>query len=137
MKIYNLTVIEKEKIKERVSNLLRKKREILFSYIHGSFLKNSFKDIDIAVYLEDKKKSLKYELYLEREIENIILCTIDIRIINNSPLSFRYNVIKNGILLFSKNEKIRCDFESLSIVEYHDFEHLIKNYRNEALGMEI
>ncbi len=137
MRTYNLTDTEKEKIINNISNLLEKREEILFSYIHGSFLENDFRDIDIAVYLNEGEKSLKYELHLEREIEDIASFPVDVRILNNAPLTFRFNVIKNGILLFSKNEKIRCDFESLSIDEYHDINYFLKIYRSEALGIKI
>ncbi|MCG2738461.1 MAG: nucleotidyltransferase domain-containing protein [Candidatus Methanoperedenaceae archaeon] len=129
--------MEKEKIKEIITDILKKKGEILFSYIHGSFLENDFRDIDIAVYLEDTKRFLKYELNLEREIEDVVGFPVDVRVLNQSPLSFRFNVIKNGILLFSNDENIRCDFESLGIVEYHDFDYQMKNYRKEAMGLEI
>jgi len=45
-----------------------------------------------------KKRQLKLELKLERELEEKIKLPIDIRILNYSPLSFRYNVIKDGNL---------------------------------------
>ncbi len=137
MVMYKLTGTEKEKIKKEISYLLKKKEEILFSYIHGSFLENDFRDIDIAIYLKDEKNALQYELKIEREIEDITDFPVDVRILNRAPLSFRFNVIKNGTLLFSRDEKIRCDFESLSIVEYHDFDFLRNIYRREALGIEI
>jgi predicted nucleotidyltransferase len=137
MRIHKSTKLEKEKIKEIITDILEKKGEILFSYIHGSFMENDFRDIDIAVYLEDTKRFLKYELNLEREIEDVVGFPVDVRVLNQSPLSFRFNVIKNGILLFSNDENIRCDFESLGIVEYHDFDYQMKNYRKEAMGLEI
>jgi predicted nucleotidyltransferase len=135
--MYTLTATEKEKIKEELSHLLKKREDIIFSYIHGSFLEGDFRDVDIAIYLKDEEKALKYELKMEREIEDIIGFPVDVRILNLAPLSFRFNVIKNGFLLFSRDEKIRCDFESLSIVEYHDFDFLRNIYRREALGIEI
>ncbi len=137
MIIHNLTLAEKEKVKEIISNILKRKDEILFSYILGSFLENGFRDIDVAVYLKDEGRFLKYELSLEREIEDAINFPVDVRILNHAPLSFRFNVIKNGLLLFSKDEKIVCDFESLSIVEYHDLDYLMNDYRSEALAIEV
>lgn len=137
MAVYELANTEKERIKEELSHLLKKREEIIFSYIHGSFLEGDFRDIDIAIYIKDGKNALKYELKLEREIEYVIGFPVDVRILNRAPLSFRFNVIKNGFLLFSRDEKIRCDFESLSIVEHHDFDFLRNVYRREALGIEI
>jgi len=87
--------------------------------------------------IKNEEKALQYEIKLERRIEDIIGFPADVRVLNHAPLSFRFNVVKNGFLLFSKNEKIRCDFESLSIVEYHDFNYLMNSYRREALGIEI
>ncbi|MFH1127768.1 MAG: nucleotidyltransferase domain-containing protein [archaeon] len=137
MTIHKSTKSEKEKVKEIITDILEKREEILFSYIHGSFIENDFRDIDIAVYLKNKKRFLKYELNLEREIEDVVGYPADVRVLNQSPLSFRFNVIKNGILLFSNDENIRCDFESLGIVEHHDFDYQMKNYRKEAMGIEI
>jgi len=135
--IYSITDTEREKIKKEISRLIERREEIIFSYIHGSFLEGDFRDVDVAVYLKDEEKALQYEIKLEREIEDIIGFPADVRVLNHAPLSFRFNVVKNGFLLFSKNEKIRCDFESLSIVEYHDFNYLMNIYRREALGIEV
>ncbi len=137
MTIHKLTKLEKEKVKEIISNILKRKDEILFSYLLGSLLENGFRDIDTAVYLKDVERFLKYELSLEREIEDAINFPVDVRIFNHAPLSFRFNVIKNGLLLFSKDENIMCDFESLSIVEYHDLDYLMNDYRSEALAIEV
>ncbi len=118
-------------------DILKNKEEIIFAYVHGSFLENDFRDIDIAVYLKPIKKYLKYELYVEREIEDIVGYPVDVRFLNNAPLSFRFNVIKNGFLLFSKNEQISSDYESLSMNEYYDFNYFMKSYRSGAFGIEI
>ena len=123
MAMHSITDTKKEKVKEKITYLLKSREEVLFSYIYGSFTEGDFRDVDIAVYLNDELESLPYELNMERRIEDAIAFPADVRILNNAPLSFRFNVIKNGFLLFSTNEKIRCDFESLSIVEYHDFDY--------------
>jgi predicted nucleotidyltransferase len=135
MTIHSITDTKKEKVKEKITYLLKSREEVLFSYIYGSFTEGDFRDVDIAVYLNDELESLPYELNMERRIEDAIAFPADVRILNHAPLSFRFNVIKNGFLLFSTNENIRCDFESLSIVEYHDFEYFRNIYRREALGI--
>ena len=137
MAMHSITDTKKEKIKEEITYLLKRREEVVFSYIYGSFTEGDFRDVDIAVYLKDEEKSLRYELNMERRIEDAIGFPADVRILNHAPLSFRFNVIKNGLLLFSRNEKFRCDFESLSIVEYHDFDYLMNIYRRESLGIQI
>jgi predicted nucleotidyltransferase len=105
MAMYSIIQTEKEKIENKISHLLRKRNEIIFSYIHGSFLEGNFRDVDVAVYLKDEEKALQYEIKLEREIEDIIGFPADVRVLNHAPLYFKFNVVKNGFLLFSKNEK--------------------------------
>lgn len=125
---------------DTIINTLENKETILFVYIHGSFLDNYFRDVDLAIYLHNKitkKLALQEELKLERDLEDKINLPFDIRILNYSPLSFRYKVLHDGKLLLSKNEFIRSNFESLSIREYHDFNFHRKKYMREALGLEV
>ena len=79
--------------------VLKRRNEIEFAYLHGSFLEGDFRDIDLAIYLnklKTKKDALEYELALERELENIVNIPVDVRVLNNAPLSFRFNTIKGG-----------------------------------------
>jgi len=103
-------------------------------------LESSFQDIDIGIYLtknKSKNNVTKYELALENELERMIGFPVDIRVLNYAPLSFRFNIIKRGTLLFSKDERERTDFECLTVVEYHDFRFYRDLYRREAIGIEI
>jgi len=130
---------QREKIKERIANFLQKKPDIIFAYLYGSFLEGDFRDIDVAVYLAgiSKGEALQYEINLENELGKRAGFWADVRILNHAPLCFRFSVVRSGILLFSKDERIRCDFECLTIVEYHDFDFLRKIYRWEALGIKV
>ena len=140
MKYHKITKNNKEKIKKEITNILKTEKKIVFSYLHGSFLKNRFQDVDIGIYLRknpSKKNSLKYELQLEEKISRKIGYSCDVRILNNAPLSFKFSVIKNGIILFSKNESKRADFESISLVKYHDFDFYRNRYMRDVLGIKI
>jgi hypothetical protein len=140
LKKHKISDSEKEKILEKIIDNLKDEDSIIFAYSHGSFLEGSFRDIDLAIYVQttlNKKEALKLELKLERELEEKIKLPIDIRILNYSPLSFRYNVIKDGKLILSRNENLRCDFASLSIREYLDFNFYRKRYMKEVLGLEV
>jgi len=124
---------------ESITSILNQEK-IIFAYLHGSFLKENFRDIDLAIYLEknlDKKEAIHLEFEIESELENAVHFPVDVRILNRSPLSFRYNVFKEGTLLFSKDELTRSDFISLTMVMYHDFNFYRKRYMKEALGLEI
>jgi hypothetical protein len=140
LKKHKISDSGKEKILGKIIDTLMDEDSIIFSYLHGSFLDNHFRDIDLAIYVQttlNKKEALKLELKLERELEEKIKLPMDVRILNYSPLSFRYNVIKDGKLILSRNENLRSDFESLSIREYLDFNFFRKRYMREVLGLEV
>lgn len=131
---------QKRKIQKMIGNILQKEKQIHFSYLHGSFLENMFRDIDIGIYIDknlSKKKQFSYELSLEKKLQNIVSYPVDVRILNHAPLSFSFSVIKNGIILFSKDENKRIDFETRIFSKYHDFEFYRKRYRREALGIHL
>jgi predicted nucleotidyltransferase len=137
--IHRMVKAEAAEIQDRVRHFLGQRGEILFAYLHGSFLTGDFRDIDIAIFLTERGKrgALEYELNLESELKDLTGFSADVRALNHSPLSFRFNVMKNGMLLFSRDEAARSDFECLSIVEYHDLDFHRKRYREEALGIKV
>ena len=97
-RIYRLTNLQVAEIQSKVKSFLEQRGEIVFAYLHGSFLEGSFRDIDIAVFLtgRGKEQILPYELGLEGELNDLTGFLADARVLNHAPLSFRFNVIKNG-----------------------------------------
>ena len=133
MRVYSLEEHEKGRIKRIIKEFLMGRKEVLFAYLHGSFLSGPFRDIDIAVYT-DGERDVFYELELERELEERLGFPVDVRVLNNAPISFRFKVLK-GELLFSRDEEKRCEFESKTLGEYHDFKYYLSTYRREILGV--
>ncbi len=133
----NLTENEKMTITGSLRNTLEKHAEISFAYLHGSFVEeDGFRDIDVAVYLKEIPTSpLEYELNIEAELMGVVSrYSVDARVLNNSPLFFRYNVIKNGIILFAANDDERADFQETTLSAYFDFAHHRNIYLKETLG---
>jgi uncharacterized protein len=129
----------KETIVEIVKQELEKHDEIVFAYLHGSFAeKDTFHDIDIAVFLKELPESkLGYELELETKLIQVIGRIVDVRILNNSPLSFRYHVIKKGIPLLIRDDNERVEFQELTLSRYFDFAFFRAMYLKETLGLGI
>lgn len=134
MKVHTLNDIQKKEITNKLTGLLKKREEIVFAYLHGSFLTHDFRDIDVAIYLKEDEDVL-YEVKLGVELEKFLKFPVDVRVLNSAPLTFRFKVVKDGLLLFSRDERIRSDFEALTISEYHDFSYFRKRYRREILGI--
>lgn len=131
---------KKRKIQKEITKYLKNENRIVFAYIHGSFLEKGFKDIDIGIYVNvdfKKKQTINYELHLEAELNRMFSYQFDVRVLNYAPLSFKFNVIKKSILLFSKDENKRTDFECLSMVKYHDFDIYRKMYLRDGFGIKV
>ncbi len=133
---YELSQEEKKKVKNNLNSLLSNRDEIIFAYIHGSFIDAYwFKDLDIAVYLDEKKvskKALDYELTLSVELEKTLKLPVDVKILNNAPLSFRYKVTK-GEVIFSRDEEKRYTFLEDTWHRYLDFDPVEKEFMREMI----
>jgi uncharacterized protein len=140
IKRYEITDLQRKNILDSIQSVLRGKKEILFAYIHGSFLQNLFRDVDLAIYVDPdigKKEAVHFELALERELDERLGFPADVRILNYSPLSFKFKVLKDGKILITRDEGLRSDFESLTLNEYHDFNFYRKRYMKEVFGLEV
>lgn len=125
---------EKEVLTGKITDILKAKEYILFAYIFGSFVsEDAFKDVDIAIFTSgvESESPMKLELTLEGEIEYAIHIPVDIRIINDAPVSFIYNVLKGGIVIVDNNKSLRSDFEGLVYKKYFDFQYLRNEYLRE------
>jgi len=132
---------------ERIhSNLLRLAPQIfgnypvLFAYLYGSFaagVVHPFSDLDVGIFIDNisSTKYLDLELLLALEIdEKMDSCVAsEVRIINDLPLVIKGEIITNGLLIFSKNEEARIDFETSIRSAYFDFLPVLYNYRNAYL----
>ncbi|CAD5243325.1 type VII toxin-antitoxin system MntA family adenylyltransferase antitoxin [Thermococcus camini] len=134
MEVYHLSIPERDVIKERIRAYLMSREDVLFAYIHGSFLEGRpFRDIDVAVFVRSKPGRF-YEMELEDELSGLTGFPLDVRLLNDAPVEFRFHVI-GGELLFSRDERARCDFEERTMREYHDYSRYLEMYRREALGI--
>ncbi len=128
--------MKKEEIKKILKETLFQKDEIIFAYLYGSKKKKKYySDIDIGIYLDEKKIKdfFNYEMALYSEIREKLKKEIDVRILNRAPTGFLFNVIK-GEILFSKNEDLLTDFIERVGREYSEFHYLNKKYIEEILG---
>ncbi len=135
-KYHKISSREKEDILHRIECFLKNYPDVIFAYVHGSFISGErFRDIDVAIYLKtNPTKLLELELDMEAKIYNLISYPVDVRILNRAPLSFRYNVIKYGRHLAVINDDARCDFEEATVSNYSDFAPFRRRYLMEALG---
>ena len=136
IKRFQLDKKKKSALIRKISKVLDSGKEILFAYIYGSFLDEGyFRDIDIAVYVGDIKRKtyFDYEESLAKDLKKrlSIKMPVDVRLINRSPIPFRYHVLK-GMLIINHNEEKRVDFTVHTVSRYLDLESMLSYYQKEA-----
>ena len=137
---HTLTMSGKEKIIEEISSyLFQNHDEILTVYLFGSFISaRSFSDIDIGIVtMMDLSQPLDFELELENRLENIIKYPVDVRILNQAPISFSQNVFRNSRVIIDRNPNMRADFEGKVLKQYFDFSPFQQRYLEEVTNAPI
>jgi predicted nucleotidyltransferase len=124
-KLRDLATEERKKIEEVLSNCVEKEETILFAYIHGSFAEGRpFRDIDIAVFVEEskipKEKSLDFEMSTSLRLEKIIKIPIGVKVINYAPLAFQFYSTAGSPLMCNEDD-LRVDFLTTMRSIYFDF----------------
>lgn len=132
-----LTDEDKVKVENILKKELSQRKEIVFAYLHGSFLLPvPCGDVDIAVYLDESTpfcKDRKYEAELAMSLDHLAGLPVDVLTLNNAPVALRYHVTR-GKVLFSKNEKARFDFLEQTWREYFDYQPLLRAFLNDLLA---
>jgi len=136
-KFFQISSVTKERVTEEIKAFLRGQPDIIFAYLHGSFLRaDRFRDIDVALFLRNPASStLQAEIRLETELAKVIKkFPVEIKVLNHAPLSFRYNVIKDGSVIAVLDDALRCEFVESTLRDYFDFAPFRKLYLKEALS---
>jgi predicted nucleotidyltransferase len=126
-----------------MARVLRAHPEIVFAYLHGSFLTgNQPRDVDLAVFAvtstfqaleQTHQVTMELTIPLEMEIQEAIGLPVDLQVLNQAPLEFRCRVVDHGQLLLDRDPNLREDFELLTRKEYWDFRPILEEHLQEAL----
>jgi len=122
-----------------IKEILFSRNEIIAAFIYGSFLyTEDYDDIDVGVFTNCSFHGLEkpdYEFELEQLLSKKLTGSkIDLRVINNTPDKFLYNVFK-GYYLFSKDEKIEKIIEHV-IQKSLDQQYYQIQYVQQAYGIQ-
>lgn len=138
-KRYSASAEKKERIKSVIAETLMDTGGIHFSYIFGSFTDKDmpFHDIDLGVFfagencLQMSESAADLAIILTRKTA----CPVDVRVLNNAPVSFVYNVLR-GELIYEKNEEIRCQVMENTVRNYLDMKPVLYLATKEAFSHE-
>ena len=120
---------------KRIREALGREEDILFAYLYGSAVYDpnlSIGDIDVAVYL--KPADIKKHIRKQEELTALLASKlhtdeIDLRILNGLPLVLKYSILKDGKLLFTRDELQRVDFETSVMIRFLELKPYLDEYR--------
>jgi predicted nucleotidyltransferase len=122
---YRMGFEERERLLCELRRVLESVKGILFAYVHGGFVKRElFRDVDVAVWIGEHEDPFKYEVDLSSKVEVELKVPVDIHVLNEAPVTFKYAVFTEGRLLFSRDEKARVEVVDEAVREYADLRML-------------
>jgi len=119
----------------RLKEILEKDEEVLFAYLYGSSAYDHDQpgsDIDIAVYL--RPSNIKKYVRKEDELTTALAIRlhddrIDLRILNALPFLLQYNVLKEGKLIFVRDESERVEFDTGVMFRYFELKPYLDEFK--------
>lgn len=109
---------------------------VMLAYLYGSAARGQmtpFSDVDIALVVDETLPAdgrLDFELRIADQIaEHCGLSQADVRVINEAPLMFRGMVVTEGVLLYTRDDYVRIEFETHTRQEYFDFMPVAEMFR--------
>ncbi len=116
---------EKERLVLDLARELSRRPELVFVFLHGSFLvESTFRDLDLAVYVRPESENDRgfrdYEADLAVDLTLKTRIPVDVRVLNDAPVGFCYHALK-GRLLLVRDENLLDEFRARTWDEYCDF----------------
>ncbi len=129
---------ERRELLAALQAALEARPEIRFAYLHGSFQAGGpYRDIDVAVWLDPARIADqphgRYALDLGVPRQRDLRRLVDVRILNDAPLAFRYHALK-GTLLVVRDREFLDELRARTWDDYFDFLPFARQYLREALS---
>jgi predicted nucleotidyltransferase len=132
----------KQEVKEQLEQIF-KRQKVAFAYLFGSQAKGTagaLSDIDIAVYFDDEAVAdVRFDLRLKvlGELTDLYKTDkVDLVVLNDAPPLLAHRILKEGLLVFSGNDKIRLEYETNAVLKYLDWKPYLDKYTKEVFGTE-
>lgn len=133
-------VQERKEILGRIGEVLSEFGDVDFGYVFGSFLGDlGFRDVDVAIYVGgdyDSYGLMKFTMSVTRALESKVKPRLefDVKDLNTAPVTFQYEVIRSGRLVFSRDNVKRVRFEAEVLSNYLDYKETLDWFNKKFLA---
>lgn len=136
--------MDKLETRKIITDFLKQREEVIFAYIFGSFVRNDrYHDVDVAICLDrnfDRKDLSRfpygYESLLIGRLTGLVGKNIDLVVMNDAEILMQQRVVNKGVLLFSRDDRFRVQYENNVRRLFIDSEHL-RNIRESYMDNRI
>lgn len=132
----------KHEMKEQLARIFRANK-VVFAYLFGSQARGtagSLSDIDIAAYFDyevDAADQFDSRLKVLGEITDLYKTDeVDLVVLNDAPPLLAHRILKDALVIFSDDDKVRLEYEVKAVLKYLDWKPYIDKYTREVFGPE-
>jgi predicted nucleotidyltransferase len=129
--------LHRAQVVERLRDELAGCPQVELALLHGSFLLGRrFRDIDLAVWLgsglPSPEERFRYALDLSVRLHLRLGIAVDVRVLNDAPLAFRYHALR-GQPLVTRDEVFLDELRARTWDDYLDFQPFARQFLRETL----
>jgi len=114
--------------------------DVVTAYLFGSYARRQagpLSDVDVAVLLTgapDSQHCLDRRLEIIGGLMELLhVNDVDVVILNQVPLALRYRVLRDGVLLYCRDQQARIEFTARTVSEYLDFKPILQRHERAIL----
>ena len=131
LKPISLCPEDRQRIAESVRSLLAPSEDIVFAYIYGSFARGEpVRDLDVALYTTEDKDFL-FAIDVAALLRRATDFEVDVTVMHHAPVALQFTILRDGLLLFSKDEALRTALIEKVSRQYREYIH----FRDLFLGV--
>ena len=135
-RLYQAEPAARERVKRTLTAALESEPDLEFAWLYGSFLSGAgFHDVDVGVHLNAAADvRFRRGLDLAVRLDRVTGFPVDVRVLNDAPVTFLFHVFREGRLLLGRNDERLADLMERTVREYLDMAPLLRRATIEAYG---
>ncbi|MFO0699357.1 MAG: nucleotidyltransferase domain-containing protein [Nitrospira sp.] len=134
--VYTVSSEQREALSKHLRRHLEREQGVRFAYLYGSVLESDrVHDLDVGVFLDDTAVPQQATIadHLSSTLTATVGLPVDIRVLNDAPLSFLYHALQ-GHLLLCRDETFLTDMLEDVPRRYLDLAPLLRTSTKDAFA---